>query len=195
MAILKPHTAILWSASGTNEFGEPSFDDPIEFICRWQDRNQKYQSLAGDERISNSQIYYEDTDLIKPGDRVAKGSMNSLLLKSKTIDWLAAKAVELDVPWIAVDLSPYSSDLYEGLLVGSYVVAALQGLLESSFFDGSLIQMLFSTELVEGIDYTEELPPFISPYTRMVGAIESTSSVDGGTNLYKAMTEVYAKGY
>lgn len=195
MPILKPHKAILWNSTGPNSFGEPVFGPPLEFMCRWQDRNQKYQSLSGDERISNSQIYYEEQDLITPGDRIARGSMNSLLLKTKTVDWFVLTAGLLGLPWIDDGSSGYSNSVYEGMLLGSLVVAMLEGSLESGDFEGSLIQLLHSDEIIDGIDYAEELEPWNAPYTRMVGAVESTSSVDGGINLFKAMTEVYAKGY
>lgn len=195
MNITTPHKAVLWTAGVLDGFGDPSFNAPVEIDCRWQDRNQKYQSLAGDERISNSQIYYQEADLIKPGDRIARGSMNSLLLKIKTVDELVAIALDLDLTWIDAGQSLFSQEVYEGLLIGSLVLAMIEGAIQGPEFDGSLIRLLSSDEQIDDLDYSLQLEPFNSPYVRMVGSVESTSSIGGQVNLYKAMTEVYAKGY
>lgn len=195
MNIVKPHTAILWKQGALNQNADPTFLAPVEFMCRWQDRNQKYQSLSGDERISNSQIYYQETDLITPGDRVARGNMNSLILKTMSVEDLVAIAIDLDLAWIDQDQNAFSQEFYEGVLIGSLVVASIEGSLQSGQFDGSLIQLLYSGEQIEGLDYATSIQPWNSPYVRMVGAVESTSSLGGEINIYKAMTEVYAKGY
>ena len=84
MKISTPITATLWVKGALDESGKPSYNAPVEFPCRWEDRQQKFQEHTGNERISTAIIYHHDSDLIGIGDIAAKGNMNYLLSRNLT---------------------------------------------------------------------------------------------------------------
>jgi hypothetical protein len=74
----------LWKKQSLDIEGNPVFSEPSEFVCRWEERAQRFQENSGDERISTSIIYLQDFFLLSIGDYVAEGSRNSIVSSTLT---------------------------------------------------------------------------------------------------------------
>lgn len=85
MRIVTPHICTLWAKGEPDKSAKSTFAEPVEFQCRWEDRQQKFQEHTGDERISTAIIYHHESDLIKIGDIAAKGNRNYLISRALTV--------------------------------------------------------------------------------------------------------------
>jgi hypothetical protein len=69
-------TAVYWARNGFNSEGAPSFDDPVEVDCRWEDRAERFLSPSGEELISSAVVMVSrDMDA---GDYLFLGDLDDL---------------------------------------------------------------------------------------------------------------------
>ena len=54
-------TAVYWGTPVADGFGGFAYADPVEIAVRWEDKQDKFMSGSGAERISKS-IVYSETD-------------------------------------------------------------------------------------------------------------------------------------
>ena len=72
---MRRQKAIYWKRGVFDHYGVPSFDDPIEVDCRWEDVNMEFLDPQGNRQMSRSVVYVDC--LMVVGDRLAKGPMES----------------------------------------------------------------------------------------------------------------------
>ena len=46
-----------WAKTGVDEFGIPTYDDPVEIICRWEDKTEQFLGLKGENELSRAKVY------------------------------------------------------------------------------------------------------------------------------------------
>lgn len=97
MRISTTQLCTLWKSTGNDIEGNPVFSEPEEFLCRWEDRAQKFQEHAGDERISTAVIYTQEHDLISIGDFAAEGGLNEVLLSTILPSQMASISADLAI--------------------------------------------------------------------------------------------------
>jgi len=49
--------AVVWPFTGQNEFNEPTFGEPFEIRCRWDDMAVLFRTPSGDELTSKAVVY------------------------------------------------------------------------------------------------------------------------------------------
>lgn len=54
---LMKHAATYWGPIVNNGYGSGTFLAPVEIICRWEDKQEKFTDTQGDERISSAVVY------------------------------------------------------------------------------------------------------------------------------------------
>lgn len=59
IARLLKQTAVYWSSPVADGYGGYTFSQPVEISVRWEDKQEKYISLKGEEKISRSIVYSE----------------------------------------------------------------------------------------------------------------------------------------
>lgn len=65
-------TATLWSKSGKDASGDPTFAAPKSIKIRWEDRNAVFTNLAGEEGAARSVIFLAED--VKAGDFLFLGT-------------------------------------------------------------------------------------------------------------------------
>ena len=50
-------TAVYWAPSGVDEFGKPTWEEPEEISCRWEDVVEEYIDYKGDKQISAAKVF------------------------------------------------------------------------------------------------------------------------------------------
>lgn len=53
------HKAVYWAPPTNDGWGKPTFADPVEIDCRWEDTSKLFMSKEGKETVSRSIIYTE----------------------------------------------------------------------------------------------------------------------------------------
>ena len=48
---------VYWAPAGTDDSGNPKYEDPVELKCRWEDNVQEYMDPAGNRMVSNAQVF------------------------------------------------------------------------------------------------------------------------------------------
>lgn len=71
---MKKQTLVHWARTGVDGRGRPTWGTPVERVCRWSGRNEKYLGLQGEERMSNAIVY---VDGVSVGDAVMLGTLDS----------------------------------------------------------------------------------------------------------------------
>lgn len=50
-------TATYWATDGTTDlYGKPVYSAPVTFKCRWETKNELFQSKSGEEKTSKSKV-------------------------------------------------------------------------------------------------------------------------------------------
>lgn len=58
-------TAVYWAPSGVDEFGKPTWEEPEEISCRWEDVAEEYIDSAGDKQLSSAKVFVgEDVEVM-----------------------------------------------------------------------------------------------------------------------------------
>ena len=52
-------TAVYWAPSGIDDFGRPTWDDPVELDCRWEDVAEEFIDAAGERQLSAAKVFVE----------------------------------------------------------------------------------------------------------------------------------------
>lgn len=65
------HTITVWSVSGHNGYGSPTFTKSTT-RGRWEDKQQLIKNLNGDQVMSTSTVFLESS--VSPNDRLELGS-------------------------------------------------------------------------------------------------------------------------
>lgn len=64
---------VYWAKAGSDEFGKPTFADPVEVACRWEDKTRMIV-LPDERRVMASASILTSTEL-KAGGLVKKGTL------------------------------------------------------------------------------------------------------------------------
>jgi hypothetical protein len=67
-------TAIYWANSVNDGFGGFTFDAPVDIAVRWEDKQEKYISMKGEEQISNALVYLSID--VKVGEYLMLGTLD-----------------------------------------------------------------------------------------------------------------------
>jgi len=49
-------TAVYWPVLGVDEFGQPTWDDPVEIDCRWETVREEFVNPDGDQEVSRAKL-------------------------------------------------------------------------------------------------------------------------------------------
>jgi hypothetical protein len=80
---IRRQRAVYWKRVGSNEFGEPVFDYPIEIKVRWEDQAGEFQNARGEIIISKALVYVDR--LMFVGDYLRKMLDGEDTIKDKHI--------------------------------------------------------------------------------------------------------------
>lgn len=64
MALLdrfKRQKAVYWERGGNDIEGRPTYSAPVVIRCRWEDKTQTFLDKKGNEQVSNTQVYTDNT--------------------------------------------------------------------------------------------------------------------------------------
>lgn len=50
-------TAVYWHCTGKNQYNEPTFADPVQVNCRWEDKANIVKNKQGEDILSKSQAF------------------------------------------------------------------------------------------------------------------------------------------
>ena len=67
-------TATYWEFSGVDQFGDSIFEAPISLLVRWEDQSKLVSSIDGQERITQSMIWYDEAEDITVNSFLALGN-------------------------------------------------------------------------------------------------------------------------
>jgi hypothetical protein len=56
---MRKQSAIYWARSGTDSYGQPSFAEPVEITCRWDDSVTEFIDPQGERRLSSAVVYVD----------------------------------------------------------------------------------------------------------------------------------------
>ncbi len=57
-------TAVYWALTGLDGYGQHTYAEPVELDCRWEDKQEKFTDLEGNENVSQALVYFK-TDITK----------------------------------------------------------------------------------------------------------------------------------
>lgn len=73
---MRKQTAVLWvRGTSPGEFGEYTYEEPVEIECRWDDEAREFLSPTG-ETLTSSSVVYPDRD-VQVGDFLMEGEIDS----------------------------------------------------------------------------------------------------------------------
>lgn len=49
--------AVYWAPSGSDDYGKPTYSNPVEIKCRWEDAQEVYVTLQGENKVSRSKVF------------------------------------------------------------------------------------------------------------------------------------------
>ena len=73
---LQPNSVTLWKATGTDGYGEESFNAPILIDARWEDHVENLRLINGEEYTSKAVVWTDSK--LELGDRVAQGDYTAV---------------------------------------------------------------------------------------------------------------------
>ena len=50
---------IFWAITGFDQYGQPTYDEPVDIDCRWEDEIQEYIDKDGNQKLSKSVVYVD----------------------------------------------------------------------------------------------------------------------------------------
>ncbi len=71
---MKKQTCVHWPRIGTDNRGRAVWGTPTERSCRWEDVNEKYTALNGEDLTSRAMVY---VDGVKVGDVLMLGTLDA----------------------------------------------------------------------------------------------------------------------
>lgn len=69
-------TAVLWANPVPDGFGGRSFDDGVEIVCRWEQRQERFTDPMGQEAVSRAVVYVAQD--LTVGDYLFLGGLSDL---------------------------------------------------------------------------------------------------------------------
>jgi len=72
---MRKQSAIFWSRSGTDGYGRPTWNSPVQIECRWEDLAEEYINYRGTREVSKSTVYVDR--VMDPGGYLKLGSLDS----------------------------------------------------------------------------------------------------------------------
>lgn len=72
---MRKQTAVYWPPLEADEYGKPTYDDPVEVTCRWEDTQKLFVTPQGSTETCAS-IVYVDRD-VEVGGVLLLGSLDS----------------------------------------------------------------------------------------------------------------------
>jgi hypothetical protein len=78
---MRKQRARYWKRAGTDHYGDPAFDWPVDVDCRWEDRTGEYRNVRGETNVSTATVYV-DRKMYR-GDRLKKLEPDEVGVKSK----------------------------------------------------------------------------------------------------------------
>ncbi len=58
---MRRQTAVYWAKLATDAHGQPTFDDPVEITCRWEEKKIEFVNAMG-EKLTSGALVYVDRD-------------------------------------------------------------------------------------------------------------------------------------
>jgi len=58
--------AVYWAPAGPNEFGKPTWENPVEIDCRWTDKQEEFIDPNGEQQMSRAKLIV-DRDILVQG--------------------------------------------------------------------------------------------------------------------------------
>lgn len=50
-------TAVYWALAGTDDNGQPTYENPVEISCRWEDVTMEFLDAFGETQMSQARVY------------------------------------------------------------------------------------------------------------------------------------------
>jgi len=72
---MRKQTAVWWKRLDPDEYGSPSYDEPVEIACRWEDKMVRFLDGKGEISLSRSVVYVDR--VISVGDLLRLGGLES----------------------------------------------------------------------------------------------------------------------
>lgn len=72
---MRKQAAVWWSQTSPDARGIFGYSDPVQILCRWEDRAERYLDSKRQERVSRSLVYVDR--LMRVGDRLMLGDLDS----------------------------------------------------------------------------------------------------------------------
>ena len=69
--------AVWWTSDGVDDFGQPTYGDPVEINCRWEVVNEEFISPTGDRELSKAKLIVDRDIEVK--DILMLGDLDSLV--------------------------------------------------------------------------------------------------------------------
>lgn len=108
-------TAVHWAFSSRDGFGVRTFVAGAEVSCRWEEKQQRFVTLEGDELVSRAIVYHAAT--INPGDYLYLGDLEDLDSGEVADPTTAASAYEVRGLGESTTLRDASRSLKKAMLV------------------------------------------------------------------------------
>ena len=68
--------AVVWKNPIPDGYGKYEFSDPVEYDCRWLDKQELYRDNNQTQKLSNAVVFFKKEVL--PGEMIMKGSLSDL---------------------------------------------------------------------------------------------------------------------
>ena len=86
-------TAVLWVKTGVNSYGHPTFADPIQIVCRWEDTINEVVDASGTTMISRTRVFVDRDILV--GSVLYLGELDSGMTAENVEDYGDAYEVKV----------------------------------------------------------------------------------------------------
>lgn len=73
---MRRQQAVLFEANGTDSYGKPTYAQPVQIKCRWEDVAKEYIKANGETAMSQAVVYPERD--VKPKDVLMLGTLDDV---------------------------------------------------------------------------------------------------------------------
>lgn len=56
---MRRQKGVYWARTGTDEFGNAKYAGPVQIKCRWEDSNEMFKGVGGEDEVSNARVYVD----------------------------------------------------------------------------------------------------------------------------------------
>ena len=78
-------TAVYWAKAGVDNYGNPTFSDPVEISCRWEDVINEVVDASGTTIISKTMVLVDRDVLV--GSALRLGELDSAMTSENVEDY------------------------------------------------------------------------------------------------------------